>query len=133
MWISKFQRDTAATRLFYLMHNTNALAKKNLCVAVGVDATAIFVPPPLGWFSSLRYFCQNEQRKARVKKAIYELTCAHASLQMCTAAKAILEAVEAEVALVVCITEGIPQQDMVGLFFSRCFFYLVFISFLGNA
>lgn len=57
------------------MFNTVEEAKQGLD---GVDASVIFVPPPL-------------------------------------AAKAVLEAITAEVPLIVCITEGIPQQDMVRL------------------
>ena len=72
--------------------NTVAEAKK----ATGANATVIYVPPP---FAGTRCGAR--------------CGCVAAADSHAHAARAIMEAVEAELDLVVCITEGIPQHDMV--------------------
>ena len=56
--------------------------------------------------------CLHRLRVRRVSPETAPSTSTHLSFGPCTAA-AIMEAVEAELDLVVCITEGIPQHDMI--------------------
>jgi succinyl-CoA synthetase alpha subunit len=76
--------------------NTVAEAK----AGTGANASVIYVPPPFA----------GPSRRAKAGLAEPFSRLANPSGR---AARAIMEAVEAELDLVVCITEGIPQHDMV--------------------
>lgn len=81
--------------------------------ATGANASAIYVPPPGAAAAILEVSPQTLSPQASTLPPSAVPCCAQSSMVTAPAVRCPNQAVEAEMDLVVCITEGIPQHDMV--------------------